>query len=143
MADTRPTETLTLAGAQRVLTAALARADELGVAVVVTVVDPAGHPIASARMDGAPLLSIGVAADKAWTVVSFGLPTDWWAEAMAIEPGLSALASGRPLMPVPGGVPIKQGGGLLGAVGVSGASSEQDREVAEAGASAIGAGRDR
>lgn len=103
-----------------------------------TVVDPGGNVIASARMDGAPLLSIGVAADKAWSVMAFGAPTHWWADAVAADPDLRALTQGRPLLPVPGGVAITTGGALVGAIGVSGATAEQDRAIAEAGAAAVG-----
>jgi uncharacterized protein GlcG (DUF336 family) len=87
-------------------------------------------------MDAAPLLSVGVAADKAWTVAAFGKPTHWWAELISAEPALSALANGRRLMPVPGGVPVMHEGRMVGALGVSGGSSEQDRHIAERAARA-------
>lgn len=132
MSDTSSHQTLTLEGARRVLEACLEAAG--GIPVVIVVSDPHGEPIISARMDGAPLLSVGVARDKAWTVAAFGRPTDWWADVLAEDPSLAALGNGRPLMPVPGGVPIMAGEVLVGAVGVSGGTAEQDREIAEAGA---------
>ncbi len=137
MSDTRTQTVITLEGARRVLDAALTEAAELGVAVVVWVCDPAGETVASARMDGAPLLSVGVARDKAWTVAAFGQPTHWWAELFDREPALAALGNGRPLMPVPGGVPITAAGQMVGAIGVSGGTADDDRRIAEAGASAV------
>lgn len=137
MSEVRTQTVITLEGARRVLDAALAEARRLGVAVVVHVCDPAGELVISARMDGAPLLSVGVARDKAWTVAAFGQPTHWWAELIDDEPSLAALGNGRPLMPVPGGVPIMAAEELVGAVGVSGGTAEQDRRLAETGASAL------
>lgn len=136
-AAARPTAAITLAGARTAIGAALREAEGLAVSVIVHVVDPGGHMVAMARMGDAPLLSIGVARDKAWTVIAFGKPTDWWATAFEEEPGLSALANGRPLMPVPGGVPLKVDGELVGAIGVSGASATQDHQIAEAAARAV------
>lgn len=134
--DTMQRSTLTLEGARRVLDACLDAAGKLPVVIVVA--DPGGVPIVTARMDGAPLLSIGVAQDKAWTVASFGQPTHWWAEAMAADPSLRALSEGRPLLAVPGGVPIVEDGVMVGTVAVSGGSSEEDLAIAQAGAAAVG-----
>ncbi len=136
-ATTRPIATITLTGAQKAIDAALREAEGLGVNVVIHVVDPGGHVVATARMDDAPLLSVGVAGDKAWTVIAFGEATDWWASAFEEEPGLTALANGRPLMPVPGGVPLTLDRERVGAIGVSGASAAQDRQIAQAAARAV------
>lgn len=135
MNDTRSQPTLTLEGARRVLDACVDAAGK--VPVVIVVADPHGEPIITARMDGAPLLSVGVARDKAWTVAAFGRPTHWWADVLVEDPSLRALGNGRPLMPVPGGVPVTAGDVLVGAVGVSGGTAEEDRRIAEAGASVI------
>lgn len=126
------------AGARAVLDAALAAAAELEVAVVVWVVDPGGNDVAMTRMDGSPLLSRQIAADKAWTTVAFGRPTTWWSETLAADPSLTALGRGNRLMPVPGGVPLMAGGELVGGVGVSGATAEQDHAIATRAASALG-----
>ena len=91
--------TVSAAGASRVVEAAVRRAEELGVAVVVWVVDPGGHDVAMLRMDGAPLLSRQVARDKAWSSVAFGQPTTWWATIIDDDPGLAALGRGNRLMP--------------------------------------------
>ncbi len=137
MSESRQTTVITLEGARKVLDAAVAEAEGMGIAVVVTVCDPSGEMVAFGRMDGAPLLSVGVARDKAWTVAAFGQPTDWWAELFAAAPALTSLANGRPLMPVPGGVPIVVDGEMIGSVGVSGGTAEQDRQIALAAAAAI------
>lgn len=124
-------------GAIAVIDAAIVEATRLGVAVVVSVVDPGGHLVAMTRMDGSPLLSREVAADKAWTAAAFGKPTDWWATLLEGEPGLAALGKNNRLMPVSGGFPLVVDAILVGGVGVSGASGEQDRAIAEAGAGAL------
>ncbi len=130
--------TVSAAGASRVVEAAVRRAEELGVAVVVWVVDPGGHDVAMLRMDGAPLLSRQVARDKAWSSVAFGQPTAWWATIIDDDPSLAALGRGNRLMPVPGGVPLRVGGALVGGLGVSGATAEQDGDIADTGAAALG-----
>jgi len=107
------------------------------VAVVISVVDPGGHPVAFTRMDGSPMLSLEIAADKAWTVSAFGQPTTWWLEAIAAEPSLAALGNNNRLMPMPGGVPLIFEGEMIGAVGVSGATAEQDQHIAAAGAGTL------
>jgi uncharacterized protein GlcG (DUF336 family) len=115
----------------------------MGVTIVVAVVDPGGHDVAFAAMDGSPLLSRDVARDKAWTAIAFGQPTTWWAEMIASQPGLAALGGNNRLMPVPGGVPLlvthegDRGEGIAGAVGVSGATEEQDEQIATAAVAAI------
>lgn len=133
-----PKPVITMAAAIQVIDGAITEADHLGVAVVVSVVDPAGLPVAFTRMDGSPMLSLDVAADKAWTAASFGETTLWWSELLASEPGLAPLGANNRLMPVPGGVPLVVGGEMIGAVGVSGATGEQDHRIAEAGAGTLG-----
>jgi uncharacterized protein GlcG (DUF336 family) len=129
--------------ARRAVDAAIAEAERLGVSVAVSVVDPGGHDIAFAAMDGSPLLSREVARDKAWTAIAFGQPTTWWAEMITDDPNLAALGSNNRLVPVPGGVPLlvthdgDQGEGIAGAVGVSGAATEQDEHIAAAAVAAI------
>ncbi len=129
--------TVSAAGASRAVAAAVRRAEELGVAVVVWVVDPGGHDVAMLRMDRAPLLSRQVARDKAWSAVAFGQPTTCWATLLEDDPALGALGRGNRLMPVPGGVPLRVGGALVGGIGVSGATAEQDGDIADTGAVAL------
>lgn len=135
----RPTQTLTYAGARLVLDAALAQAETLGVAVNVAVTDAAGALLAFARMDGAFAFSGPIAVDKARTVCGFaGIPSDALYDAIAGEPPVRDGIAGRAeVAAFAGGVPVFAGPDLVGAVGVSGASAEQDKQVASAGAAAL------
>jgi len=130
----------TLHAAQRAISAAIECAEALAVDVCIAVTDGAGHLLAMVRMDRAPLLCIQIAQDKAYSVASFGgLPTsDWW-RMLESEPALlHGIIKTDRLTVFGGGVPLVADGRTIGAIGVSGGSSEQDIQVAEAGAAAIG-----
>jgi glc operon protein GlcG len=139
MSDTIAIQSLSLSAARRVLDAALAHAEANGWNMCVTVADPSGEAIISARMDMAPRLSAEIARNKAFTVASFGgMPTHLWWPAIQNEPSLVHGITHTPrLIVFGGGVPVLVAGVLAGAVGVSGGSAEQDRECAEAGAAAV------
>lgn len=130
---------VTLSAAQRAVNAAVAEAERIGVAVNVAVADRAGHLVAFARMPGAPLLSIQLAQDKAYSVAAFGgLPTEQWWSLIAEEPALVHGITKTPRLTIfGGGLPLTVGGGLVGAIGVSGGSAEQDVRVATAGAATL------
>lgn len=134
-----PKPIVTLAGARAALDAAIAHATARGWAVCIAVCDPGGNPVVSARMDGAPLLSMQIAVDKAWTVANFGgLPTHEWWGLIEDDPALVHGITQTPRLVVfGGGIPLLAAGALVGAIGVSGGSAAEDREVAEAGAAAI------
>ncbi len=134
-----PAHTLSLAGARMALDAAMAHATELGVAVCVTVADEAGEPVVAARMDGAPRLSARIAADKAYTVAAFnGLPTDRWWDLIKDDPALVHGITHTPRLTIfGGGAPVLVDGSLVGSVGVSGGSADQDQAIAEAGAAGV------
>ena len=122
------------------IAAAIESAEELAVDVCIAVTDGAGHLLAMARMDRAPLLCVQIAQDKAYSVASFGgLPTsDWW-RMLESEPALlHGIIKTDRLTVFGGGVPLVADGKTVGAIGVSGGSSEQDVHIAEAGAAAIG-----
>ena len=131
-------QTLTYAGARVAVDAAAAWAQTLGVPVNIAVVDLAGALLAFARLDGAPLLSGSIAQDKAYTVAAFnGVPTHAWFGLIEAEPALrEGIVHRDRLVIYAGGVPVTVDA-LVGAVGVSGGTAEQDREIAEAGASAV------
>lgn len=139
---TRTTHSLTYAGAAEVLAGALAQAERLGVRVNVAVTDPGGGLLAFARMDGAFAMSGPIAQDKARTVCGFaGLPTDTLYAAIAEEPAVRDGIALRPgVAAFAGGLGIELAGELVGAIGVSGASAEQDKQVAAAGVAALDAG---
>ncbi len=136
----RTQPTLTLEGAQRVLRAATTEAERLLVAACIAISDHSGQLLSFTRMDGAPLLSAGLAQDKAWTVASFsGVPTQDWYPMIRDEPALlHGIVHTDRLVIFGGGVPVRVDGQLVGAIGVSGGSADQDQRVALAGAAATG-----
>jgi glc operon protein GlcG len=138
--DVVPMDALSLGAARRIADAAIASAHSEGIAVCIAICDPAGEPILTIRMDGAPRLCAGVALNKAYTVASFnGMPTHAWWPALADDPALVHGFTQTPRLVVfAGGVPVRIDGKVVGAVGVSGGSSNQDRVIAEAGVAALG-----
>jgi glc operon protein GlcG len=131
--------TVRLAAAQRAVGAAVAEAERLAVDVCIAAADNAGNLLAFARMDHAPLLCVQLAQDKAYSVSSFGgLPTDEWWRLLESEPALlHGIVKTDRLVVFGGGVPLVCEGRTVGAIGVSGGSSEQDVRIAEAGAAAV------
>ena len=120
--------------------AAVAYAAAIEVRVNVAVVDAGGVLAAFLRMPGAPLHSVDIAIDKAYTAASFGLPTSQWSAALAEHS--QAVREGivrRPrFVAFGGGLPILEAGQRIGGIGVSGASEDQDEAIARAGLAAIG-----
>lgn len=119
--------------------AAVAHAQALGIRINAAVTDPAGLLMAFLRMPGAPLHSIDIAIDKAYTAASFGVPTAQWLELIGDEEALRIGLPHRPRLVVfGGGLPIREAGVLIGGIGVSGGSAVQDEDCARAGLAAIG-----
>jgi len=137
-----PTAVLTHDEALALCAAARVAADEMGVPMAVAVMDPAGHLVALTRMDGAPWITATVAQGKAWTSAAYGTPSAAQKEKMAALPNfagaLTAMTHGS-YTPQTGAVPVYRGGVLLGAVGASGGTGEQDEAVAAAAVQAVGA----
>lgn len=119
--------------------AAVAHAETLGLRINAAVTDASGVLAAFLRMPGAFLHSVDIAIDKAYTAASFGLPTQAW---MGVIGQDDALRIGLPLRArmviFGGGLPIVEDGELIGGIGVSGGSAEQDEACARAGLAAIG-----
>lgn len=126
---------LTLDGAKAVLAASEAKAAAMGLKVTIVVVDPAGVPVVSARMDDASLVGPDIALAKARTAAGFKRPTKALQQSLNEPGGLRLLT--LPATLVDGAVPVMAGGAVVGAVGVSGATSAQDGEIAEAGAAVV------
>ena len=128
--------------AHRIVAAAEAKAADMGVPMNIAVCDESGVLKAFSRMDGAALLSVQIAQDKAYTAVGFGMPTDGWHEFIKDDPPLAAGAVGgiERIVIFGGGYPIRLGDQLIGAVGVSGGHYTQDMEVAQAGLAVIDGG---
>ena len=126
--------------AQRMIAAAEAKAAELGVPMVIAVCDESGVLKAFSRMDGAALLSVQIAQDKAYTAIGFGMPTDGWHEFIKDDPPLASGAVGGidRLVIFGGGYPIRVDEHIVGAIGVSGGHYTQDMEVAQAGLVVLG-----
>jgi len=135
------TMALTLDMAERFIAAAKAKAQAEGWPMSFAVVDAAGNPVALARMDGARWLTAGVAQSKAFTSATMRRTSKEVAELAQTRPQVfSSLASlaGRPLLLAGGGLPLIIKGELLGGVGASGGTEDQDAECARAGLAAIG-----
>jgi uncharacterized protein GlcG (DUF336 family) len=128
--------------AHRIIGAAEAKADDIGVQMNIAVCDESGVLKAFSRMDGAALLSVQIAQDKAYTAIGFGMPSDAWHEFIKDDPPLASGAVGGidRLVIFGGGYPIKVGDEVVGAIGVSGGHYTQDMEVAQAGLTVLGDG---
>ncbi len=137
---TRNHPKLTLEGARAVLAAAQRRAEEIRVPMDVAVVDDGGHLLAFERMDGAKPASITISLVKAQAAALRRAPTG---PAMAGDqvnlPTALGLAIANPAQqtPIRGGVPLIVDGQVIGAVGASAGTEDQDLDVARAGAAAI------
>lgn len=119
--------------AHRLIAAAEAKAIQSGVKAVIAVVDDSGVLKALSRMDGAPLLSLQVAQDKAYTAAAYGLPTDAWLNLVGSDPtrALGIIAGVKRLIVFGGGFPIRVNGHVVGGLGVSGGEEPQDMEIAK------------
>jgi uncharacterized protein GlcG (DUF336 family) len=139
MLKTNTVATLSAESAEEMIAAAAAKADEIGKPMVIAIVDPGGALIALRRMDGAPLLSVGIAQDKAFTAISFGMPTHQWFDFIKEDDPLRVGIVHTPRLVVfGGGYPIMADGGMVGGIGVSGGHYSDDMQVAEAALSGVG-----
>ncbi len=126
---------ITLDGARTLIQAAEADAAKRGLKVTIAVVDFAGVPIAMARMDDASLVGAEIAVAKARTAAGFNTPTATYEQRLQKEGQLRLLT--LPVVASEGGIPIKVNGRTAGAVGVSGATSQEDGLIAAAGVAAL------
>ena len=125
--------------AKRIIAAAEEEAADIGVQMVITILDDGGNLIASHRMDDAWLASVDIAQNKAWTAVALKMPTSNLEEATVPKAelyGLNTTNQGR-IVIFGGGFPLEKDGKVTGAIGVSGSSVENDTKVAEAGVKAF------
>lgn len=127
---------LTLAAAKEVAAAARAFAEKNQWAVNIAIVDAAGNLVYFERGDGVQIPSVEIAIRKARCAAIYRRPTRAFQERAAKgEPYVIALPD---VIPFEGGVPLVIGGEVVGGIGVSGATAQQDGMVAEAGAKALG-----
>ena len=130
---------VSLAEARKIIAAAEKKAGKLGQPMNIAVADAGGNLVAHVRMDGAWLGSVDISIKKAWTSRAFDIATKDLAEHSQSGGqffGIHASNGGK-VMIFAGGIPLKRGGKVVGAIGVSGGSGEQDHAVAEAGAAAF------
>jgi uncharacterized protein GlcG (DUF336 family) len=130
---------VTLSDARRIIAAAEKKAEEIGQPMNIAVADEGGNLVAHVRMDGAWLGSIDISIKKAFTSRAFDISTkDLATQSQSGGQffGIHVSNDGR-VMIFAGGIPLKRDGKVVGAVGVSGGSGEQDQAVAEAGAQAF------
>jgi uncharacterized protein GlcG (DUF336 family) len=125
---------LTHEGALKIVSAAIRKADEIGVPQCIAVTDAAGRLLAFVRMDGAKFLSIRTSIRKAMTAASSRRPTGSMDDEHAVK--LAFTTDGR-LTNLMAGLPIVIEDEVVGAVGVSSGTGEEDLEVASAGNEAI------
>lgn len=125
--------------AKRIIAAAEKKATEIGQPMNIAVADEGGNLIAHVRMDGAWLGSIDISIKKAFTSRAFDISTKdlaTYSQSGDQFFGIHASNDGR-VMIFAGGIPLKKKGKVVGAIGVSGGTGEQDHAVAEAGAAAF------
>lgn len=130
---------LTLEDARTVLAAAEKRAEEIGQPMNIAVVDAGGNLVAHERMDGAWMGSVNISINKAWTARAFDISTKDLGESSGPGQqfyGIHASNGGK-VMIFAGGIPLRRSDEVIGAVGVSGGSGDQDQTVAESGAAAL------
>lgn len=130
---------LTLADARTAIAASEAKAEEIGVPMNVAVVDAGGNLVSHIRMDDAWMGGIDVSINKAFTSRAFDIQTKDLGESAQPSQqffGIHATNQGR-IVIFAGGIPIARDGQIIGAIGVSGGTGEQDQSVAEAGASSL------
>ena len=128
-----------LADARRIISAAEKKAAEIGQPMNIAVADEGGNLISHVRMDGAWISSIDISQKKAYTSRAFDIATKDLAEHSQSGKqffGIHASNDGK-IMIFAGGIPLKKDGKVVGAIGVSGGSGDQDHAVAEAGAKAL------
>ena len=128
-----------LALARKIIAAAEKKASEIGQPMNIAVADEGGNLVSHVRMDGAWIGSIDISINKAFTSRAFDISTKDLAQHSQSGGqffGIHVSNHGR-IMIFAGGIPLKHGNKVIGAIGVSGGSGDQDHSVAEAGASVV------
>lgn len=129
---------VSLAAAETLIEAAIAKAQEIGVPMAIAILDESGILKAFARMDGTSLASVDIVQAKAYTAAAFRAPTHVLAERNQADPArLASLTSLPRVTLLGGGFPITQGSTVIGGIGVGGGSPQQDIEVAQAALAAL------
>jgi glc operon protein GlcG len=124
---------ITLEQAKDVLAGAEAEAQRNNWPVVIAIVDTGGNVVLLQRLDNAQFGSVEVARQKAWSAAAFRRPTKVFQEAIAGGGANLRILRLEGASPLEGGIPIAVDGQIIGAIGVSGVTSEQDAQIAQAG----------
>ena len=130
---------LSLAQARTIIAAAESKAEEIGQPMNIAVVDSGGNLISHVRMDGAWMGSVDISINKAWTSRAFDIQTkDLGENSQPTQQfyGIHASNNGK-VMIFAGGIPLQRDGAVVGGLGISGGTGEQDQAVAEAGIAAL------
>lgn len=134
---------ISLSRANRIINGAFAKAREMGLKpIAVAVLDEGGNVKAVQRQDGASMLRFEMGAGKAYGALSVGMGSRWLHDQAATRPhfltGMVGVSGGK-ILPVPGGVLVKdKRGQIIGAVGISGDTADNDEAAAVAGIEAAG-----
>ena len=126
---------INLAAARHIAGAAEAEASDNNWAVVIAIIDDGGHLVLLQRMDGTQLASIDFATQKALSSLIYQRPTKAFEDSLL--GGRQAVLALPGALPVNGGLPLYYGGDLIGAIGISGVTAEQDAQIAAAGVASL------
>ncbi len=131
---------MTLDLAKKMIDAAIREAQKMGTLCSIAIVNENGWLVALHRMDGALIPTVDIARDKAWTAAAFRMPSSEitkFGDPSRSDFGFNTQNWNDRLTTIPGGFPIKDGGELIGGIGVSGGSPQQDIAVSQAAIAAI------
>jgi glc operon protein GlcG len=128
---------ITLEQAKKVMAGAEAEAQKNNWFVVIAIVDTGGNLVSLQRLDNTQFGSIEVARQKAWSAAAFRRPTKVFQEAVAGGGANLRILALEGASPLEGGIPIVVDGQIIGAIGVSGMTGEQDAQIAQAGVDSL------
>ena len=128
---------ITLEQATKVLAGAEAEAKKNNWPVAIVVLDSSGHIVALHRLDNTQFGSVEVARQKAWSAVAFRRPSKVFQDAVSGGPGGVRILALEGASPIEGGLPLMADGKVVGSIGVSGVTGEQDSQIAAAGVAAL------
>jgi len=138
MSNTITKQTIAAEAAKKMIAAAEAKATEMKRPMCIAICDEAGNLKAYSRMDGAPVISVDISQNKAWTSISFGVATHQWFDFIKDDPPLlHGIVHTPRLVVFGGGYPIRIDKQLVGGIGVSGGHYKEDMQVAEAALAAL------
>ncbi|KKK39140.1 ATP:cob(I)alamin adenosyltransferase [Mesobacillus campisalis] len=134
MANFTESKNISLELANKILEAARAKGEELGMPFSIAIVDKPGNLKAFQTMDGAPVLSLDIAQNKAFSAAAYNRATHEWYDRLKDDPPLlHGIVHTPRLVIFGGGYPIRINGEVIGGIGVSGGHYSHDMQVCEAG----------